>query len=119
MSLPKIRRVIVALMSEDPPEGKKTQDELKALDRRLKALEKRQTKPSELPAEVGANKGYQALGELVGGILGGVGLGFLADHMLGSKPLCMILGAILGLVAAVYLIARSANGPDDIKDRDR
>ena len=61
-----------------------------------------------MAAEVGANKGYQALGELMGGILGGLGLGWLSDHYLHTLPWGMIVGAILGMAAAVYAIVKTS-----------
>jgi len=84
-------------------------DQLKDLDQRLKAIEvrERREKP-DASAEIGANAGYQALGELIGGILGGLGLGWLCDHYLHTLPWGMIAGAILGMVAAVYTIVKTS-----------
>ena len=94
-------------MTEEPPDKSSTQDELSDLDARLKTIEARKRKVVDSSAEVGANKGYQALGELIGGILGGLGLGWLSDHYLHTLPWGMIVGAILGMVVAVYAIVKS------------
>ena len=51
-------------MTEEPPDGSKT-DDLDDLDRRLKAIEARRRKTVDPSAEVGANKGFQVLGEAV------------------------------------------------------
>ena len=99
-------------MTDEPPVDPASEDELKDLDQRLKAIEARKRGKADHSAEVGANQGYQALGELIGGILGGLGLGWLCDKFLGSTPICMIAGAILGMVAAVYLIVKQGQSRD-------
>ena len=51
--------------------------------------------------------GFQIAILIVGGILGGMGLGFLVDKYLGSSPWGMIAGIILGIFlggAGVYKI---------------
>ena len=97
-------------MSDDPPEDTSA-DELKALDQRLKAIEARKKRAPDVSGEVGANQGYQVLGELIGGILGGLGLGWLLDKWLHSTPWGMIAGTLLGMVLAVYLVVkRSQSG---------
>lgn len=92
----------------EDPDSTPQDDRLDALDERIKAAEKRHYKAPVESSEKGAAMGYQVLGELLGGILGGLGLGWLCDNYLGSKPFGMIAGVILGLVASVYLIARRA-----------
>ncbi len=98
-------------VTDEPPD--ETSDELSDLDKRLQAIEARKrVKTSDHSFEVGANKGYQALGELIGGILIGLGLGWLSDHYLHTLPWGMIAGAILGMVAGVYAIVRSGQRGD-------
>lgn len=95
-------------VTDEPPDGSKT-DDLDDLDRRLKAIEARRRKTVDTKAEVGANKGFQVLGELLGGILGGLGLGWLADtYVFHSLPWGMIVGTILGMIAAMYAIIKSS-----------
>ncbi len=95
-------------MTEEPPDGSKT-DDLDDLDRRLKAIEARRRKTVDPSAEVGANKGFQVLGELLGGILGGLGLGWLADtYIFHAPPWGMIVGTILGMIVAMYAIIKSS-----------
>jgi ATP synthase protein I len=99
-------------MTDDPSEKFPHSHELKDLDARLKALAAKKQKKEALKdtaaGEQGSGQGFQALGELLGGILGGFGLGWLCDQYLGTKPFGMIAGVLIGLVGAVYLIARSA-----------
>ena len=94
---------------EDPLNDPSAEEKLKDLDQRLNAIDARErSEKSDMAAEVGANKGYQALGELMGGILGGLGLGWLSDHYLHTLPWGMIVGAILGMAAAVYAIVKTS-----------
>ncbi|WP_035430013.1 AtpZ/AtpI family protein [Asticcacaulis sp. AC466] len=93
-------------MTDEPPD-KSDQDELNDLDKRLKAIEARKRETPDYSGEVGANKGYQALGELIGGILGGLGLGWLSDEYLHTRPWGIIIGGILGMIVAVYAVVRS------------
>ena len=96
-------------VKEDPPNDPSDAENLKDMDQRLNAIAARErSEKPDMAAEVGANKGYQALGELVGGILGGLGLGWLSDHYLHTRPWGMIVGAILGMVAAVYTIVKTS-----------
>ncbi len=94
-------------MTEEPPDRSEA-DELKDLDERLKAIEARTRKPVDSGAEVGANKGFQVLGELLGGIFGGLGLGYLVDRFAHTLPWGMIAGTILGMVAAIYAIVKTS-----------
>ncbi len=91
----------------DEPNNGSEDDELKDLDARLKAAEARTRKTADAGAEVGANQGFQVLGELIGGIFGGLGLGWLVDHYVHTLPWGMIVGTILGMVAAIYAIVKS------------
>lgn len=93
-------------MTDEPPDGN-SDDKLEDLDNRLKAIEARGRKSKDVGAEVGANQGFQVLGELIGGILGGLGLGWGLDkYVLHSTPWGMIVGSVLGMVLAVYLVAK-------------
>ena len=93
-------------MTDEPPDTS-GDDKFKDLDQRLTAAEARERKPAEMGAEVGANKGMQALGELIGGILAGLGLGWVVDHYVHTTPWGMIVGTLLGMVAAVYTVVKS------------
>lgn len=94
-------------VTEEPPDTSKA-DELKDLDQRLKAIEDRKRGTVDTGAEMGANKGFQVLGELIGGIFGGFGLGWLVDHYAHTLPWGMIVGTVLGMVASIYAIVKSS-----------
>ena len=81
---------------------------LKRLDERLDALAAQQKrKPMRFDAE-GSGAGYRLIAELVGGVLGGLGLGWIVDRLAGTSPWGLIVGVLLGTGAAVFAIARSA-----------
>lgn len=94
-------------MNNDPDH--ETSSKLDDLERRLNAIEqkKRRKETDHAESEAGAGKGYQALGELLGGIFIGLGAGWLSDEYLHTRPFGIIVGAVVGLVAGVYAVARS------------
>ncbi|MFT3997048.1 MAG: AtpZ/AtpI family protein [Asticcacaulis sp.] len=94
-------------MNNDPED--ETSSKLDDLERRLDAIEqkKRRKETDHAETEAGAGKGYQALGELIGGIFIGLGAGWLSDEYLHTRPFGIIIGAIAGLVAGVYAVVRS------------
>jgi ATP synthase protein I len=57
----------------------------------------------------GANEGYRLLGSLIGGVVGGMGLGWLADRLAHSSPVGLISGLLIGTGGAIYSIVRSAS----------
>jgi len=83
---------------------------LKRLDERLDTLEaSRARKVSGLGAETrSAGDGYRLLGELIGGILGGLGLGWVFDHYLHTTPWGLIGGLLIGLGVSVFMVVRQA-----------
>ena len=94
-------------MTDEPddrdPDGKTLRD----LDARLKAIDARLRPAKDKPAEAGMSAGYQALGSLFGGILVGLGLGWVIDQYLHTTPWGMVVGCLLGLVAAIYTIVKA------------
>lgn len=52
--------------------------------------------------------GYKLVAELIGGVLGGLGLGWLFDQWAGTSPWGLLLGVLVGTALAMFLIARSA-----------
>ncbi len=96
------------------PEPKPPQDEaLKRFDERYEAVAKSNApKVSGFDKAVGTEAGYRVLGELFGGIFGGLGLGWVLDRYAGTTPWGVIGGVVIGTVLAVYLIYRSAEKVD-------
>lgn len=104
-------------MSEPEPSEDRA---LRRFDERLRALSaSRARKPSGLNAgESGAGVGYRLVGELVGGVLAGLGLGWLFDRAAHTTPLGLLVGLLLGTGASVFLIARSAGRMSDTAQAD-
>jgi ATP synthase protein I len=85
------------------------EEALKRLDERLDALAVQQKRKPVMQFEAeGSGFGYRLIGELVGGVLGGLGLGWVVDRLAGTSPWGLIVGVLLGSCLSVFVIARSA-----------
>ncbi len=84
------------------------EEALRRLDQRADALEARTARQASPFAEKASSDGYRILAELLGGILGGLGLGWLLDRFAGTTPFGMIGGLLIGLVGSIFLIVRTA-----------
>jgi ATP synthase protein I len=82
-------------------------DALQRLDERLEALRVRnERKPYRW--DDSSSAGYRLVAELIGGVLAGLGFGWLADRFLGSSPWGLIVGVLAGAGVSVFAVARSA-----------
>jgi ATP synthase protein I len=86
---------------------------LRRLDDRLEALQASQTRPRLRIEAEGSGIGYRLMAELVGGVLGGVGFGWLLDHFAQTSPFGLIGGLLIGSGASVFLVVRSAMAMGD------
>ena len=88
-----------------------SREALKRLDERLEAFKAdRATKsPADGSAERSMGEGYRLLGEVIGGILGGLGLGYLFDLFAHTTPFGLVIGLLLGTAAAAYTAMKSAD----------
>ena len=85
------------------------EEALKRFDERLDALAKTQSRKPVLGMDAeGSGAGYRLIGELIGGVLGGLGFGWLLDQVAGTEPWGMIGGVLIGSGVSVFMIARSA-----------
>ena len=87
-----------------------SQEAIKRLDERLKSF-KADGAPSTggLGAEQGGvAEGYRLLGEVIGGILCGIGLGWVFDHFAHTTPFGLVIGLLLGTAASAYAAMKSA-----------
>ena len=53
-------------------------------------------------------EGYRLLAELIGGVLGGVGFGWLVDRFAHTAPWGMAVGVSVGAGMSVFLAVRTA-----------
>lgn len=85
------------------------QDPLGRLDRDLDAFEAgRARKPA--PAIVGgeASGGYRLVGQMLSGMLGGLGLGWLFDRVLHTNPWGLVCGLLIGTGWSIFATVRVA-----------
>ncbi len=89
---------------DDPPD-----EALKSLDQRLGAAEAAQARKVSPDTHAGIAQGYRFVGEVVGGVLGGVGLGWLLDHFVKvTAPWGMIGGLLIGTGVSLFAVANAA-----------
>ncbi len=99
-------------MTDDPsdlaPHG--TDARAQALDARLKAAKARasgQTAPLDQPASDGGYRaGNRVLADLVGGLTGGLFLGWVIDQFAGTRPWGMVVMLFFGIFVAFRNIIR-------------
>ena len=53
-------------------------------------------------------QGYRLLAGLLGGVFGGLGLGWTFDHFVHTRPFGLISGLLIGLGVSIYAAVRTA-----------
>jgi len=82
---------------------------LQRLDDELKAFESKRAATATSALDSGAASGaYRMMASLIGGLLGGLGLGWFFDQVAHTAPLGLIVGLLIGVGASTYAIVRSA-----------
>ncbi len=88
-----------------------------ALDERLSAARKQEDKRTKPVVGAEADENYRAgnrvLAELLGGIVGGVFLGWVIDHFAGTAPWGLLVMMFLGIFVAFRNIIRMSNKRPD------
>jgi len=80
------------------PKRDETNAEATRLEARLEAAETAQAQKASGESHRAMAQGYRFLGEVVGGVLMGTGLGWLLDRFAGTTPLGLISGlSLVGL----------------------
>ncbi|HEY5071711.1 MAG TPA: AtpZ/AtpI family protein [Caulobacteraceae bacterium] len=91
--------------SNDPSAGA-----LNRLDKRLGAFEaSRRARPSHAGIGGAAGDGYRLLGQMLGGVLGGLGLGWALDHFARTGPWGIVGGLIVGAGLSIYATVQTAS----------
>ena len=87
-----------------------SQEALRRLDERLEAFDgQRASKPIAAgAAERGVGEGYRLLGEVIGGVLGGIGLGWAFDYFAHTRPIGLVAGLLLGAALSAYMAVKGA-----------
>ena len=91
------------MQPEEPPDAA-----LKRLEQRLGVAEADQARRLNPDAHLAMAQGYRFVGEVVGGVLGGAGLGWLVDHFAGTAPLGLIGGLLAGLGLSIFAVVMAA-----------
>lgn len=102
--------------TDGPQEPLHEDARIDALEKRLKAAGEREDKrnrPRISGADANYRSGNRVLADLLGGILGGVVIGFAVDYIAGTSPWGLLVGLFLGIVVAFRNIIRLANRPPD------
>ncbi|MFI4975272.1 MAG: AtpZ/AtpI family protein [Caulobacterales bacterium] len=89
-----------------------SQEALRRLNKRLEALQAdRAPQPGSRggSAERSMGEGYRLMGEVIGGVLGGLGLGWVFDHFAHTTPWAMVAGLLLGTALSAYAAMKSAD----------
>jgi ATP synthase protein I len=94
-----------------PQPDDESQEALQRLQTRLDALTAERTPKgsAEKSAESSMGDGYRLLGEVIGGVLGGLGLGWVVDRFAHTTPIGMVIGLLLGTAASAYAAMKSAD----------
>jgi len=82
-----------------------------ALEARLKAAREREeqrNRPKVQGTDANYRSGNRALASLLGGIIGGVVIGYAVDALAGSAPWGLLIGLFLGTVSAFRSIILAA-----------
>jgi ATP synthase protein I len=82
-------------------------DPLGRLDDRLDAFDASRKKPARGPGFEAAD-GYRLLGQMLGGVLGGIGLGWTLDHYAHTSPFGVVGGLLVGTTLSLVSTIRTA-----------
>lgn len=83
---------------------------LRRLDERAAALDSRTQRPTAAHAgEQAVSQAYRIVAELIGGVLVGLALGFLADRIFRTTPWGLVGGVLLGFALSIWMARRTAN----------
>jgi ATP synthase protein I len=81
----------------------------KRLGRDLDAFEASRAPAKPSLSGIGdVGQGYRLLAGLLGGVFGGLGLGWTFDHFVHTSPFGLISGLLIGLGVSIYAAVRSA-----------
>ena len=79
------------------------------LNRKLAAFEAGRERKVAPGSNQALGDGYRFLGEVIGGVLGGLGLGWLFDHFAHTMPLGLISGMLIGTGVSIFIAVRGAS----------
>ncbi len=93
-----------------PKPEESSQGALGRLEGRLDAFDAgRAARPGGQGLGESAGDGYRLLGQMLGGVLGGIGLGWLLDHFAHTGPWGVIGGLVIGAGLSIYATVQTAS----------
>lgn len=94
---------MVALDQAMPQSNDRPDEALGRLSEDLQAFEAARARSVSSGTVRGVGEGYRLLAELIGGVLGGAGLGWLFDQFAHTTPWGIAIGVALGAGMSVYM----------------
>ena len=88
---------------DDQPE-----EALSRLGEELHAFETSRARTASPEANRSIGEGYRLIAELIGGLLGGVGIGWLVDRLAHTAPWGIAIGVSVGAGFSVFMAVRTA-----------
>ncbi len=101
-------------MSDDKPAREPIAEDARidVLEERLKAATERESernRPKATGADANYRSGNRVLADLLGGILGGLVIGFAVDALFDTSPWGLLIGLFLGIIVAFRNIFKMAS----------
>ncbi len=90
-----------------PKPDDRPDEALGRLNEGLQAFEAARVRSASWQANRAMGEGYRLLAELIGGVLGGVGFGWLFDRIAHTAPWGIAIGVALGAGVSVYMAAHT------------
>lgn len=84
------------------------QEARERLEARLDAVEAARARRESGDAHKAMAQGYRFLGEVVGGVLGGAGFGWLVDRFAGTAPFGLVGGLLIGTGLSLFVAVKTA-----------
>ena len=91
-----------------PKPNDRPDEALGRLHEGLQAFEAARARPVSAEAGRSMREGYSLFAGLIGGVLAGVGLGWLVDRLLHTTPWGIAIGAVVGTGVSVFMACRAA-----------
>ncbi len=97
-------------MARTPDPG---HDPLGRLDKRLEAFDAKRAKPPRdgmlAGAGPGASDAFSLIGQMLGGVFGCVGLGWVVDHFAHTGPWGVVGGLLIGMTISIVATIQTAS----------
>jgi len=92
-----------------PQPDDRPKEALNRLSEELQAFEAARARSTSQGVNRSIGEGYRLLAELIGGVLGGLGLGWLFDQLAHTTPWGIAIGVTVGAGLSVFMAVRTAS----------